>query len=185
MHKLTLLLTLLGPISGCSAQSVPGKEGTRMPDGYFYGTDKLFTEVFVKVTSDKAVADFVHIEKFPRSLYSDTLVYNAGNNTWTGKTATVMEKNGQYKIVAGKRNSPITIQPNEAHYKEEADRLKNAGYARGYYEQYVKNSSNKEAADMRYKELEKQYNILQLATTLPHAGFLKEYEKFKTALLKP
>lgn len=183
MHKLTLLLTLLGPLGGCSAQSVPGKGGAKMPDGYFYGTDKLFSKVFVRVTNDKAVADFIHMEKFARSLYSDTLVYNAGNNTWTGKTATVVEKNGNYKISRGK--SSITIKANEAYYKEEADRLKNAGYARGYYEQYVMNSSNKEAAQMKYKELEKQYNIPQLASTLAHADFLKDYENFKTALLKP
>lgn len=185
MHKLTLLLTLLGPLSGCSAQSAPGKGGARMPEGYFYGTDKWFSKVFVQVTSGKAIADFVHVEKFPRSLYSDTLVYDAGTNTWTGKTATVVEKNGNYKITMRKGSSSITIKANEVYYKEEANRMKNAGYARGYYEQYVMSSANREAAQAKYKELEKQYNIPELATTLQHVDFVKEYDKFKTVLLKP
>jgi hypothetical protein len=184
MKSTTLLMLLLGVFESCSAQNAPAN-AVKLPDGYYAGSDKLFNIVFLKVSNDTAIADFILVEKFPRDLHTDTLVYER-NNVWNGKTTKLYQKKYAYYITSGQRPfiSPIKVRSNEALYRKRIDVYKNLALLNKDRESYLANKDRNNEARKTYEELETRYEINKLANTLQHTDFLREYEKFKTALTK-
>jgi hypothetical protein len=185
MKGTTLLMFFFGVIGTCSAQIAPANIVVKLQEGYYAGSDKLFNIVFLKVNKDTAIADFILVEKFPRDLYTDTLVYE-GNSFWKGKTTKLYHKKRAHYIASGQRpfESPIKIRPNEALYRKRIDVYKNLAMLNKDQELYLANKGSDEEARKIYEEIEARYEINKLANTLKHSDFLREYEKFKAAFAK-
>lgn len=185
MKNTWVILSCAGLLAACSRPAIPATAAGHMPDGYYYGSDGLFTIVFVKLAQDTAVADFIHVDKFPRALYTDTLLYDAGYNTWRGSISQLYQKGNAWRIATSPPRfaSRIKIKPNEAYYKEHIDAQKNFALSRKDYEDYFRKNENNAAARIRYEELESKYDIGKLSSTLKHPEFLKEYQKFKAELM--
>jgi len=187
MKNTWIILACAGMLAACSRPAMPGTAAAHAPGGYYFGSDRLFTTVFVKLAHDTAIADFIYVEKFPRALYTDTLLYNAGQNAWQGSISRLYQKRNSWRIATGSPHfaSRIKIKPNETYYKEHIDAQKNFALFREDYEEYFKKNENNAAARTKYAELESKYDIGRLSQTLKHAEFLKEYEKFKAELVNP
>ena len=187
MKNTWIILSCAGLLAACSRPAVPGTAAAHAPDGYYYGSDRLFTNVFVKLAHDTAFADFIHVEKFPRALLTDTLLYDAGQNAWRGSTSKLYQKGNAWRIANNppRFTSGIKIKPDETYYKEHIDAQKNFALSRKDYEDYFRKNENNPEAAKKYAALESKYDIGHLSATLKHAEFLKEYEKFKAALTNP
>jgi hypothetical protein len=187
MNKITLLLFLLAVITSCTRQHTPAKTAVNIPEGYYKGGDQLFTIAYLQVMKDTVFADFIHIDKFARNLYSDTLVYDGSNQIWKGSTKILYKKRGAYYIstkepfFAGKLK--VKFESNEAVYQQQIDKHKNVALLRKHYEDYINANVHKAEAEKRYDELKTKYDLPSLVT-LKHADFLKALATFTLALEK-
>ncbi len=182
MNRVILFFAVYTAISGYSP--LPA-DSVKMPPGYYTGSDKLFTIVFLKVTGDTAIADFIMVQKFPRDLHADTLVYDGSNNTWKGKNTRLYQERNSYFINSSQPmfQGRIRIKSNETYYKKELDNHKNLALMRRDYIDFTRKTTN-EASWHKYKDLQNKHELHKLATSLKHAEFLKEYEKFRSEVAR-
>lgn len=185
--KKMLLIFQFATLMGCLYAVGQNKLTTKIQDGYYYGSDKLFNIAFLKMMKDTAIADFIVFQKFPRAVLTDTLLYNVANNIWLGRKSKLYQKKGKYHLATltdsttfGK--SDIRIYLDEALYKKKINEYKSLAVWREYYENNLKKNRNKEEVTRQFTALEKKYNLNKLAKTLIHSEFLVEFEKFKLEL---
>lgn len=161
---------------------------TKISDGYYYGNDKLFTNVFVKVAGDTALIDFILFQKYPRELLSDTLLYYASNHMFSGRTTNILLKNGRNYICTNQESMvfdkkvEIKLKPNETYYKKHINEYKNYAVWHQCYKEYLMNNDNKDDARMYFQVQSKKKNIKSMLDTYSHKYFLKELDKFKSEL---
>jgi hypothetical protein len=191
MKKLILIFALFPFLT--SLRSVPhtSNYSSGIPDGFYVGSDKLFTLVFLKISNDTAFVDFIHVEKFPRSLYSDTLLHDQATETWKGKTSRLYKKRQSYFVATTGSNTEvpttkknpvenrIKIKANEIYYKQHADVKRNAAVWRKTYEDFLNTSDNDPG---KLEALQNKFELENLIRSLPHPEFMKIFEKFKAEL---
>lgn len=146
-----------------------------MPQGYYAGSDYLFSTIFLKVDKDTAFADLVQIEKFPRNLHSDTLLYTDGR--WTGASTQLFRKNGKYFVRMNAMK--MKVKQDEVYYLSHSDQVRNSGMARSVYESIAGNDSTK----LKHERLAEKYKLQEMINTMKHADFVKAFAAFKTELL--
>ncbi len=163
----------------------------KIPEGYYYGSDKLFTNVFVKIVNDTAIIDFILIQKYPRELLNDTLLYNSDNQIFLGRISNLRINNdikyvcnNEMSLIFGK-NIKIRIKQNKAFYEKHIDEYKNYAVWYEFYKKYIDNYDNKEDARRYFQDQEKKYKIKLMLDTLKHKDFVEELEKFKNELKSP
>ncbi len=172
----------------CSPQYSATSVAVTIPDGYYIGTDRgIFNgyQVFVRVSGNTAIADCILIEKFARRLYTDTLAWDADNKAWTGKASGLAWKKGSWYLATRNHpiwmNTKIKLHSDEAYYLKTIDQKKNYASWRQVYEPYLMASKTPEAAKVLLRELGEKYELDKFMS-YPHADFLQELEKFKSAL---
>lgn len=171
---------------GCFCSGKQVFDTSKIPDGYYHGSDKLFKSVYVKIMNDTAIADFIYFQKYPRDLITDTLIYNESNKIWVGRSSKMYQKNDKYYVslnelfVFGK--TELRIKLKEKYYKETIDEYKNIAVLHKFKEDYLNKSVNKEAAGKLFVEAGEKYGINKILKKLKHTDFLKELEKFKFEL---
>ncbi|MBC7950147.1 MAG: hypothetical protein H7Y42_19845 [Chitinophagaceae bacterium] len=175
-----LLFLLIASKSNSQALSIPRSD---LADGYYRGHSFMMAG-YVRVSNDTAIADFIQLDKMPRDLHTDTLFYDAVEETWKGKTARLYKKGRTWRI---ENEMPwfaarMKIKEDEKVYKSQINIQKNLALERKGYEEYFKEKGSTVEATQQYGAVRKKFDIYQLATTLTHAEFLVEYAKFKAAL---
>lgn len=153
--------------------------------GYYFGSDKGFKRVFLRINNHIAIADFIFVQKYPRELLSDTLLFDKSTNIWVGQYSILHEKDGKYYVRTKNASSifatkkDIRIRLNEQYYKKNIDEYKNLAIWHKYYKDYLRENENKDYAMKRFYEIEKKYNLNKLQN---HSCFLKEFERMKSEL---
>lgn len=176
-------------MSICWNSQKPAFIEAKISDGYYYGNDKLFTNVFVKVAGDTALIDFIFYEKYPRELHSDTLLYNAINHMFFGRTSNILKKNGgnyictnQESMIFGKKVE-IKLNSDESYYKMHLNEYKNYAVWHQCFKEYLNNNDNNDDARRYFQEQSKKKNIKLIIETYSHKDFLIELDKFKAELV--
>lgn len=146
-----------------------------MPQGYYAGSDYLFSTIFLKVDKDTAFADLVQIEKFPRNLHSDTLFYKDGK--WAGASTQLFRKNGKYFVRMNAMK--VKVRQDEVYYLAHSDQVRNSGMARSVYESMAGNDSTK----LKHERLAEKYKLHEMINTMKHADFIKAFAAFRAELL--
>lgn len=188
-QKMLILFLFSTILNSCAHHSMPIKEQLAViPNGYYHGNDKLFTNVFVDVRGNLAIADFILFDKFPRELITDTLLYNADSLAFLGQTSriAVIDKNiyisSQGQIFGKKIKLKITN--NKTHYEEHINEYKNYAVWYETYIEYLVMNGNNEEAGKYFKEQGQEYQVKSKMDHLSHEDFLIELEKFKGHLRK-
>lgn len=171
-------------IISCSRKSTYLSATTRLPDSY-YTANGFMSIGFLKVDGVTAIADLFCYQTYPRSIYSDTLAYDANDNSWKGKVSRVYTRRKFWYISC---HEPLygvdaRLKSNELRYKEKLDSFKNVVVCNLHLSEYrKKNSENLLEAMQRYNNEEKKHEIRNKTGEFKHPDFLLEFDKFKTKL---
>ncbi len=137
---------------------------TKILNGYYYGNDKMFTSVFVKISGDTAFVDFIFFQKYPRELLSDTLFYQ-DNHIFTGRIVNILPESNKYYICTNQESKvfgnkvKIKIKSNELYYQKHIDEFKNYAVWHECYSEFMRKNDYKNEADKYFRELSKKNNI--------------------------
>lgn len=171
----------------CNNLSGQVNDDPKIPDGYYYGNDHLFTNVFVNVSYDTAFVDIIFIQKYPRDIISDTLFYNNDDLMFVGKITKILLHDGEKYIhtieestVFGKKFE-IQLNSDEAYYKDHIDKYKNyASWYQCYSEFLMKH--NKGEARKYFRELEKKNDVKLIMDTCSYKDFVRTMNRIKKEL---
>lgn len=159
----------------------------KIPSGYYHGGDKISTGVFVKIESDKAIADFILKDKYPRELLTDTLYYRQNDNTWQGKVSEIYQKQEKYYVrskatlfIFGSKKE-IRIKTDENYYKY-IDEYKNLAVLHMFHDEYQKKNGDKANSEEHFQEILRKYNLSQVQK---HENYLIELKKLESELSLP
>jgi hypothetical protein len=160
----------------------------RLPD--------FFRKPYVKIINDTAIVDWVHVEKDPRSFFTDTInISKRDGNKWQGRISSIVKVENDFYVECiypylpsdpEKNLIRVKIQLNNEEYKN-CEKNKNLAFLHlegsdfNTTNQYNSKASERWAVRLR---LEKKYEISEKTSTLTHVEFLKEYGKFKEELEK-
>jgi hypothetical protein len=159
---------------------IDSNQGFKIAPGYYHGSG-----VFVHVKGDTVIVDFIFIQKYPRELMTDTLLYNVSNYKWMGRASSLYQKGDKCYIKVNDESSifytkkDILIKPDKDYYLKHINEYKNLALLHKCYEDYLNKSVNEGEAKKRFFELRKIY---KLNTLLRHPEFLIELDKFKSEL---
>ena len=73
MKNTWIILSCAGMLAACSRPAIPGTTAAHVPNGYYYGSDGLFTTVFVKLVSDTAIGGLIWSQYIHAALGGDAL----------------------------------------------------------------------------------------------------------------
>jgi hypothetical protein len=183
-----MLIIFLIVISFCCHSSMQVFDDANDINGYYFGSDKSFTSVFVRLAGDTAFADFILFQKYPRDLLTDTLLWEPGNRKFFGHHTFILQKDKNYFVYTNENSMvfdkqlSIKIKPNESYYKNYLNEYKNSAFLYKYYKEYLKSKENKEEARKQFQKQLKEYGFETMMDTLNHKAFIEEVEKFKTKL---
>lgn len=161
---------------------------SKIDNGFYCGNDKLFTNAFVNVVGDTAFVDLILLEKYPRKLFTDTLIYNASYGSFIGSNTNFLLRNGriylctnQDSLVFGK-NLKIKLVRDDLFYEKHNNEYKNYAVWHQYFKEYLRNNDNREDARIYFFEQREKSDIESMIKTYSHANFLIELDKFKLEL---
>ena len=156
-----------------------------IPNGFYTGSNGFETIAYVAIDKNSAIADFILFDKFPRELFSDTLVLDEKTNDFFGRFCKLHQIN--YKIhlttidtlrIFG-RTINIEISLNEKYYTEVIDEYKNlATWSKFEYWCFTNPEYTSDIlTDLKF--LKSKYTISSKISTFKYKDFLEELKKIK------
>jgi hypothetical protein len=187
MKKINLIIILLAISIHSLGQKQMVNTPGKVPEGYYMGNDGLFIVAYVKVEDEKVYADFVHIEKFPRDLYSETLSPDLSDSSFVGSTSRLYEKNGKYYITIEREGTAfgkmkIRLKHNEKGYKAGIENNRNYAAFNKFYVEYVDADKEDKNARSRFWDFYNKKQIGKEMESLKHADFLVRFAEYKKEL---
>ena len=149
-----------------------------IPEGNYHGRLPQY-EIFVKVTKDTAIAEWILIDKSPRGLYTDTLSkFRNDNNNWQGNFSSIINKRKRIYIECPNfyyKNEMLKtrIRLNNDCFDDYYDLIKGITFLGAKAREY---KGNREV----YDSLSSKYNLEYRMT---HKELLIKYEEFMQELL--
>lgn len=190
MKRFIPILCIFPLLAGCFSKATKFPVSSKLPAGLYRG-GKGWDLLFLKIRRDSAYADFIHIEKFPRELHSDTLLYDPSTQSWkskkselslqdkyysikssyTCKTCTMpVEVKIEHKIIADKKLTQVKI-----------DSYKNYAYVNMQHHFFVVRDTMSRRR-VHYYQLKEKHLFFGSLDTMPHEKLLAAYEKFRSVL---
>ncbi|WP_127128911.1 hypothetical protein [Pseudoflavitalea rhizosphaerae] len=190
MKKLIPFFCCIPLLAGCYFKATKSPGNSRLPAGLYRGGNG-WDLIFLKISNDSAYADFIHLEKFPRELHSDTLVYNTVTQSWKSVKSELLQQGKYYsikssytcvtctmpvgvkiehKIIADKKLTQVKI-----------DSYKNYAYVNMQHSIYVrKDTINKRKA--HYYQLKEKHLFFDSLDIMPYEKLRAAYEKFRAEI---
>lgn len=181
------MLILIMLINFCCHSINHGPFDVQLLNKYYYGNDRRFANVFVRVENNTAIVDFIFVQKYPRKLLTDTLVFDPDQHKFIGRYSNLFLSNGKCYVFSNEEllifgeKRKIKVSLNESYYKNNINGLKNYAVWHQYYEQYINNNNSIETKKT-FQDFAERKQIKILLNNLKHEDFLKELEKFKVEL---
>ena len=186
MKKFTFAIALLISFSSWGQKKAMSPE-RRVPEGYYMGNDGLFVMAYVKVDGEKVYADYVHFEKFPRDLYSETLALDLSDSSYVGSNSRLYEENGKYYIAIERKGGAfgkmkIRLKHNEKGYKSGIEKNRNYAVFNKFYVEYVDANKEDKNARSRFWDFYNKKQIGKEIESLKHDDFLVRFEEYRKEL---
>lgn len=179
-------------LSGCYYKPTKFPEQTKLPDG-FYTAGNGWDLVFLKLSNDSVYADFIHMEKFPRELHSDTLQYDAASQTWKSNKGALTRKGAYYSITTKYTcetcTTPLPVTINQKIKKDKKltqahiDSYKNYAYLNMQHVIEIKKDSLKRVK-AKFYEINERPLFLDSIHLMSHPQFLISYKKYQEEIEK-
>jgi hypothetical protein len=187
MKKNFVAVFFLIMLAGCHFKATKFPENSRLSEGLYRGGNG-WELVFLKISNDSAYADFIHLEKFPRELHSDTLQYDAVSGTWKSKTGSLVQT-GNYYSITGRHTCETCSQPVPVTINQKiiADRkltqayidsYKNYAYVNMQHHNYIKKDTLKKRK-VHYYELKEKHLFFDSLHLMSHERLRVVYKKFQ------
>lgn len=179
-------------LTSCYYKATKFPEQTKLPDGLYSGSNG-WNLVFVKISNDSAYADFIHIEKFPRELHSDTLQFDDASQSWKSNKGSLTQ-NGVYYSITTKYNCETCSQPVPVtiNQKIKTDKKLTQAYIDTYknyaflnmkqHEHMIKSRPNKVHPVFYY--LNDKHMFLDSIDLMTHTQFLVAYKNYEEEMKK-
>ncbi|MBO9633130.1 MAG: hypothetical protein J7578_08420 [Chitinophagaceae bacterium] len=160
---------------------------SRLPDGYYESRDH-YEVLYLKISKDSAFADFMYLEKFPRYLRSDTLLYDPAAKKWVNEKFSLYQPGEYYELSNyRKRDTQHRVHPviyhiraNKKLNKRLVDTDKNYAYVHAEQSKYQFSGRDPN----RYQLLRQKYGLFDSLSILSHEELLAAFKKFKEELYK-
>ncbi|RZS71480.1 hypothetical protein EV199_3383 [Pseudobacter ginsenosidimutans] len=177
-------------LAGCYFKATKFPGNSKLPAGFYRGGNG-WDLLFLKISNDSAYADFIHMEKFPRELHSDTLLYHPSTQSWKSKKGELSQQGKYYSIKSSYTCNTCTM-PVEVkiHHKIIADKkltqskidtYKNYAYVNMQHHFYVmKDTVNRRK--VHYYQLKEKHLFFDSLELMSHEELLAAYEKFRALL---
>lgn len=184
--KLLILSSMTGLLLiSCINKATKFPYNTRLPDGYYENWAYTPT-LYLKISHDTAFADFMIIEKFPRSLSSDTLFYEPSGKNWKSNNWMLLQSGAYYELSPiysdGNRHKALVrkIRTNKLLNKQTVDRNKNYAFVNLEQSRYQKGSNNTN----RFYQIKQKYAFFDSLDIMSHEQLLISFKKFREELYK-
>ena len=183
MNKFILYAMLIMVVS-CNNLKLPKKQANPLIEGYYMGFAP-FEKNYLFIKNDCIIVDQIHVEKFPRSLISDTLFFNSRDNNWTGKLFSFYYYKNHFhlrnlKYTTHKNRFRIKLRNDEVYYKENINSDKNYGVWREYYISQIRSNPKEEMLRVKkFTALIDRYSLYNKIGGYSHQDFLLLFEKIK------
>jgi hypothetical protein len=161
--------------------------GGKIPDGYYTGTNGFPLLTYVKVSGGKVYADYVYRDKFPRDLYSETLLPDELDSSYVGPASRLSVKNGRYYITVEKKGTifgvnKIRLKSDEKGYQAGIDKNRNHAVFHKFHDEYRDANTENKNAMLQFWDFYQKKQFGQVIERLKHEEFLVLLEKYKKEL---
>jgi hypothetical protein len=161
--------------------------GGKIPDGYYMSTNGFFLLTYVKVSEGKVYADYVFRDKFPRDLYSETLLPAGSDSSYVGPASRLYVENGKYYITVEKKKtifrvSKIRLKYDEKGYKAGIEKNRNQAVFYRFHDEYRDANKEDKNAMSRFWNFYDKKHFGQEIEKLKHEEFLVLLEQYKMEL---
>ncbi len=154
-------------------------------NGYYVGRGDFLLLTYVKIEGNRAIADFIAWDHFPRSLESDTLAFDSTRNVWMGRKTTIYQKGKHLRIQTIKDSLVLgtiintKLKSNEKYYLETANLYRNTAMLNELFSTYMR--ANKENPNAR-QIFESVRIVYEPSIYNTHSEFLRKFKRFKAEL---
>lgn len=174
-------------LAGCYFKATRFPPNTKLAEGLYRGGDG-WDLVFLKISKDSVYADFIHLEKFPRELHSDTLQYNPATSSWKSITGSLVQT-GDHFIITTRYNCETCSQPvpvtinlkiiaDKKLTKAYIDSYKNYAYVNMQHHHYLKKDTLNRRR-VHYYQLKEKHLFFDSLHLMTHERLLVVYKKFQ------